>query len=404
MMKKSLKESLHLKNTPIYIFLLIWAITPFVLRPAQAFEKQTELKIPAAVNPGLKHLLDLADPDKNVTFNPQKIAAVLDFVESPKEDKTIYYSNILQGLTSAYYDFDIHKNFKTLVDYAFNPDIPGVAVTPSSMRIFKWLDSQGTQQTYPRVGQYLKKLSSPVLFRGHQFVENTPDLTSGAYYGYNVHQILLLFKFQRRNILVTVSRQADISTVGKKGYVLGSDTDWDYLYSGKPGLTVRALGWVRSYMYNSAGINIYEVIDPAAPKVRCATFKWLRAGWSGINMVQKKHIHRGLIRFAETYKKILESPSLPPLEKLTADFSQIKILSPDVLRSKMLMYSKILKSRYNSGRPRSGKWPADIFEKNHHWTEMSPDEMQSVLVIEYMKHALGKTRPDEVRELLGLKQ
>jgi len=29
--------------------------------------------------------------------------------------------------------------------------------------------------------------------------------------------------------------------------------------------------------------------------------------------------------------------------------------------------------------------------------------MESALVIEYMKYAVGKTRPDEVRALLGLK-
>ncbi|MBT8363813.1 MAG: hypothetical protein KJP23_03845 [Deltaproteobacteria bacterium] len=374
-----------------------------MLFPAQAFEKQAELKIPAAVNPGLQHLLDLADPDKKVTFDPQMIAAVLDFVETPKHNEAIYFTNIIRGLTSAYYDFDIHKNLKTIVDYAFNPDIPGIATTPSSTRIFNWIDSDGKQPTYPRVGQYLEKISSPVVFKGRQFAEITPDLTSGAYYGYNLHQILLLFKYRQRNIIVTVSKQADVSSLGKKGYVLGSDNDWDYLYSGKTGLTIPALGWVRSYMYDSRGINIYDAIDPAAPKVRCAVFKWLRAGWSGINMVQRKHIYRGLKRFAATYKEIVESPVLPSVEKLTADISRIKALSRDALRSNMQMYSKILKNRYDSAKQRSGKWPADIFDNKKHWSGMSQDEMQSVLVIEYMKYALGKTRPDEVRELLGLR-
>jgi hypothetical protein len=69
----------------------------------------------------------------------------------------------------------------------------------------------------------------------------------------------------------------------------------------------------------------------------------------------------------------------------------------------MQMYSKILKNRYDSEKQRSGKWPADIFDNKKHWSGMSQDEMQSVLVIEYMKYALGKTRPDEVGELLGLR-
>jgi hypothetical protein len=82
----------------------------------------------------------------------------------------------------------------------------------------------------------------------------------------------------------------DVSDVGKKGYVMGTDDDWDYFYSGKPGLTIPALGWVKSYMYGSSGINIYEEIDPQAGKVRCAVFKWLRAGWSGVNMVRRVYI------------------------------------------------------------------------------------------------------------------
>jgi len=63
----------------------------------------------------------------------------------------------------------------------------------------------------------------------------------------------------------------------------------------------------------------------------------------------------------------------------------------------------VLENRYNSGKPRGKKWPADLFENKNHWRQMSREEMESVLVIEYMKYALGKIRPEEVRELLGLK-
>ena len=35
---------------------------------------------------------------------------------------------------------------------------------------------------------------------------------------------------------------------------------------------------------------------------------------------------------------------------------------------------------------------------------MSKDEMESALVIEHMKYAIGKTRSDEVGKLLGLRR
>ena len=404
MTKTFCEKFLKLANMPLLFFSAFATACLFIPVPLQAYEADREVLISETVNAGLQHLFDLADSGKNIAFDPRVVAAVLEFVESPKNESSLYYAGGVQDQTSAYYDFDIHQSLKTVVAYGFNPDIPGIVTTPSSTRLSEWKDSGGGGRTFPRIGRYLEELDSPVIFKGRQYIEITPDLTSGAYYGYNLNQILLLFKYRQRDILVIVAKQADVSTIGKKGYVLGSDKDWDYLYSGKKGLTIPALGWVRSYMYDSRGINIYDLIDPAAPKVRCAVFKWLRAGWSGINMVQRKHIYRGSRRFADTFKEIVESPRLPSVERLTSDFSRIKAWPADVLKSKMQMYSKILKNRYDSGKQRSGKWPADIFDNQKHWSGMSQDEMQSILFIEYMKYVLGKTRPDEVGALLGLKQ
>ena len=78
-------------------------------------------------------------------------------------------------------------------------------------------------------------------------------------------------------------------------------------------------------------------------------FKWLRAGWSGINMVKRKHIYNGLKRFAGTFRQIMEYPALPPVGVLAADFSRIKKFSDDTLRLKMDTYSQIVQRRYNGG-------------------------------------------------------
>ena len=401
-------NTFHIKTptpriVPILVF-SIWTICLMSPYAALSFEKQTPVEIPKAVNPGLQHLLDLADPAKNITFSPQLIPAVLDFVESRKDNGAIYYADIVGGLTSAYHDFDIDNNLMTLVNLAFNPDIPGMATTPSSARFYRWSANGGDRQAYPDISRHLKALKAPVVIRGRQFIENTPDLNSGAYYGYTLDQVLLLFKYRQRPILITVSKQADVSDVGKKGYVLGSDSDWDYFYSGKTGLTLPALGWVRSYMYDSRGINIYDEVDPTRPTVRCGLFKWLRAGWSGINMVQKKHIYRGLKRFAADYREIVDSPLLPSADELAAYFTRMRDLSVDALRSKMEIYYRILKNRYLLDRKNSGKWPKKLLENNGHWQRMSKEKMESALTVEYIKYALGKTGKEEVGKLLDLKQ
>lgn len=394
---------LSLKYTPAVIVLIVW--TASLLAPAgvRALEKTAEVKIPAALNPGLLHFLDLADPHKSTTFVPQLVGAVMAFVDGSKDAAALYYANLISGLTSAYYEFDINQNLDRIVKLAFNPDIPCIATMPSSVRLFHWLDAGMNIQEPPQVERYLDRLDDPVLINGLQTVQITPDLNSGAYYDYTLYQTLILFKYRRRNVLVTVSKQMDASTVGKKGYILGDDNDWDYFYSDKTGLTIPALGWVRSYLYDSSAINIYYEISPGAPVVRCAMFKWLKAGWSGINMVQKKHIYRGLKRFAEPFKAIMEYRQLPAPAIMADDFARLRGLSADALRSKMASYSKVLQKRYAAGKARKRKWPSGLFKNENHWGMMTPEEMESALVIEYMKYAMGKTRPDEVRELLDLK-
>lgn len=112
----------------------------------------------------------------------------------------------------------------------------------------------------------------------------------------------------------------DVFIVGKKGYVLGLDSDWDYLYFGKMGLIIFVLGWVRFYMYDSRGINIYDFVDLIELKVCCAVFNWLRVGWFGINMVKKKYIYRGFKCFVDIFKEIVESLLLFFVDRLICEF------------------------------------------------------------------------------------
>jgi hypothetical protein len=387
-------------------FIIAWIWTIYLLFPveSQADESLAEVKIPQALSAGLHHFLDLVDPDKTVAFDPKKVAVVLDFINQPGKDATLYYADSVLDAPSAYYEFDIHESLKKIVAYSFNPDIPEIATMPSSVRLLYWLDAWKNRQSPPSVGRYLDRLDSPVVIDGLQHMEITPDTHSGAYYASDMHKTLLLFKYCQRNILATVSRQVDVSTVGKKGYVLGEDDDWDYFYSGEPGLTLPALGWVKSYMYGSSGINIYDEVDPVAGKVRCAVFKWLRAGWSGINMVRRQHIYSGVKRFAKSMTEILEYPLLPSVESMVDYFSRIRGFSEDTLRSKMKIYFGILQNRYDGGKGYAKKLSAYLLKNKNHWAQMSRDEMESALVIEYMKYAVGKTRPDEVAALLGLKR
>ena len=216
---------------------------------SRADKNPDEIKISKSIYPGLHHFLDLVDPEKNVSFNLGLVARVMEFIEGPKNDDTLYFADGILGIPSAYHEFDSRTVLRKIADYAFNPDIPAIATMPSSVRLFHWMDEKGQRRHTPQVNRYLGNLDAPVVERAQQYVEITPDTHSGAYYGYNLHQTLIVFKYRQRNVIITVSAQIDVSSVGKKGYVLGADDDWDYFYSGKKGLTIPALGWVSSYIY-----------------------------------------------------------------------------------------------------------------------------------------------------------
>lgn len=403
MMKLFIKGLMNRSQTKLIVFILTGTLCLMAPVHSRADKSPAELKIPAGIYAGLHHFLELVGPEKNVSFDPGLVSGVMEFIEGPKNDDTLYHADGILDMPSAYHEFDSHTDLRKIADYAFNPDIPDIATMPTSVHLFHWMDDKGQRRQTPRVGRYLGDQDAPVVEKALQYVEITPDTHSGAYYGYNLHQTLIVFKYRQRNVLVTISRQTDVSSVGKKGYVLGADDDWDYFYSGQKGLTIPALGWVSSYMYGSSAINIYYEIDPGSPRVRCAMFKWLRAGWSGLNMVQRKHIYSGLKRFARPFKQIMEYPALPPVAALAADFSRIRKFSDDTLRSKMGVYSTILKRRYNGANPNGRNWLAKLLADKDHWSGMSREEMESALVIEYMKAVTAKAPAAEIEEILEFK-
>jgi len=353
-------------------------------------ESLTEIQVPGSLSPGLSYLLDLADPAKHQSFQPAKIKKLLEYVQKSKDADAQYYADPKLGSPSAYLDFDIRQHFDNILKYSFNPDVPGHLTAPSSTRLSHWEPVQGSDGQLPALWNMIDKLEVPIVVKGLETTENTPDVFSGAYYRYQLYRTLILFKDNNRKVLISISKQTDSSDVGKKGYVLGADDNWDYFYSGKPGLAVPGLGWVKSRMYDSYGINIYTEVDPAAPLLRCAVFRWIKAGWSKMNVVKRHHIHNGIKRFAKSFKEIMEHPSLPDIDALSDAFSKVKALSEDELKVQIKSYLNVLEKHYGRDYRPPRRWSPQIFKDNKPWLQMSTEAMQSVLMMEYMKQAMGK--------------
>jgi len=374
-----------------HIIILLLIITAACLpTPAYATKDLQETKLPDALSPGLTYLMELVGPGSRDSFDPNQVAEILAFVQKPKNSNGIYYTDNLFEADSAYYEFDIHADLRQVLKLSHNPDIPSFLLMPSSVRLSYWTRINGGAEPLPRLWQMLPDLKQTAVVKGVEHIENTPDIFSGAYYNYDLNRTLILFKYQGRNIFVSISKQADISAVGRKGLVLGSDDTWNYLYSDRKGLTKPGLGWVSSYMYDSFAVTVFDEIEPGKPLVRCGIFKWIRAGWAKVNVVNNRHIHSGLDRYAKTFKEIIEHPLLPGPDKLEALFSKIEKFSDEELRNSTQTYFQVLKDQFAADENLSKEWVSDILENDRYVAKMTSAEMKSILVVQALKKILRK--------------
>ncbi len=352
--------------------------------PAMSAKDLKETKVPDALNLELDHLLTLVSPDSKNTFDIRRIENVLDFVASPKSSSALYYADKKLGANSAYYEFDIQSDLNHILRYAFNPEIPSYAYMPSSVRLSYWSEVNGHKQPLPKLWDSPPNPDSPVIVKGIEHIEITPDLFSGAYYRYDMVKTLILCKYLGRNLLISISKQKNKSDVGRKGLILGKDEDWNYFYSGQKGLTKAGLGWAKSYMYDSFSVSFYYEVNEKSPMVRCGIFKWLRAGWANLNLVKKKHIHKGLERSSKDFKAILENPSLPQASELARVFANYNKLSLEDLRKKVKPHLRVLESLLDNEKPRFKSF-AELLKSGKYLNQMTGQEMQAILVLEYVK-------------------
>ena len=330
------------------------------LAPVGAGYGADEVRLPDDATPGLVHLASLVGPENRNPFRPELLAGLLRFIDAPKREDAMYSAAPMDGASSSYFDVDVRISLDDLLKYTFNPRINGSASVPASLRTAAWEKTETPGQSFPRIWELFDPNGTPVLIRGMETVENTPDLSTGGYYRYTLFRTVILFRSGDRRVVISLAKQAGPSDVGKKGYILGKDEDWDYFYSGEPGLDVTGLGWVKSYMLESIGVSVYIESAPALPGVRVANLKWLRAGWSGLNVVRSEHIHSGLKRFALTTKQILESPRLPAVATLEDVCQRISNLTEAQLREKMQTYQSVLIARTERAQRGRAQAPAGV--------------------------------------------
>ena len=380
---------------------LLAAMAALVLftTPAAAASRELCL-LPASVVQGLAAVLDNVGGRGSIAFDPAQIEPVLEFVASDQPENRLYHAGDSFSETSAYHRFEVDLDLERLLRFAYNPEIPSYALTPSSVRLSQWKTVSGDSARFPELWRHLSDLDAPKVFRGIEHVVNTPDQFSGTYFAYDLYRTLVLMRYRGQPVLISLSKQTDVSDIGKKGVVLGPDDNWAYLYSGQNGLSRPGLGWVKSYMYDSYSVNIYMQTSDNPGLVRCGAFKWLRAGWSSINLVTPEHIHSGLERYASGLTCIVHHPNLPSSDVMAGVFSQINQIRVGELRQWFERYLSQIESDFGQTAAFPRKWFSEWFRSRQYLTAQGEEELRAVLVIEYIRQLMGKPPCIDLSELI----
>lgn len=292
-----------------------------------------------------------------------------------------------------FYRSMINAPLEKLLRYCYDPAIPQEAVFPASIRSSRWQPGSDIMKNSLRLWERVADqglADAPLVLHGAEREEITPDTFSGCYYAYTLNRLLVLTRHEGRAVLVSVSRQAEPSTVGRKGAIVGKDTDWEYVYSGVPGATTRGISWMDTYMYDSATITVFFEEQPGAKATGYALFKWVKAGWANLNVVQRKHIRSGAERFLSGFRQVLESDRLPPAETIAARTDEFDRMNGDALRAALADYSVRLAvvARDDSILSRDDFWK--IIKDGAYASHLSREELVSALLKNYMKERLGK--------------
>jgi len=368
----------------IIFLILLLSLSFFFFRPVAALSSGDGQK---SINDAAMRLVRFCI-DPKTGLDEQSVATLVDYVLGPKQQKEYALPNSLE-CPGAYYEFDTKITFPRFMEYSYSSLVPSVVTRPSSLRYSLWRGPRGEIQKLPNRWKPVPTGGNPVVLHGLQHDSNTPDLTTGVYYEYDLKRTLILLNHRGRQVLVSVSKQTSPSNVGEKGFILGNDSDWHYYYSGKPGSAKAGLGWVKSYIYDYFSVGVYVESGSAPVMVKTGVFQWIRAGWSGINFVQPKHIIDGQKRFARNSRGILESPRLPAPNQMASVYQWLSNMSAGDLTSK---YAALQQAKRASA-VQTGKISRSEAGEPLSLTGTSKEQMIEELMLEYLKLALGKQTP-----------
>jgi len=342
--------------------------------------------LPQPAEQGIGALLDLVQK-RNASVNPQDFQGLLEFVAQAKGDgRDLIPARRIDGNGTV-----LHMSMKTslsrLMRYCYNPAIPNYLLFPSVLRLAGWYPGSDIVDKDPKPWLHLGKLDRPVALWGTEYEVNAPDSFGGGYYRYDVSRLIILTKLDGKNVLISVSKQKDKSSVGKKAVIL-DENNWSYFYSGINGLNKGLIGWADTFMYDSASVQVF--VEDGPNQTSFMLFKWLRAGWMGQNFVMKDHINDGATRYANAFKKIVESDRLPDADELAQRVRELSSMSEAEMERKIAAYAVAIENIAKNTPAMDKSEFLKVVEGGHYAKILSREERVGAILVEYLKSRLGK--------------
>jgi len=369
------------RTSPKFFCILLVLLLTLIHQNAIASSSKDSL---SAINEAAMKLVQFCLEPK-VGLDEQAVATLVEYVLDSKQNKEHALPKSLES-TGAYYEFDTKSTFHQFIEYFYTARIPSAITRPSSLRSSMWTAPSVNTQKLPNSWQASLPAGVPFIIHGVERAANTPDLNTGVYHEYDMKRTLILLNHKGHQAVFSISKQVGTSSVGKKGFILGNDSDWNYYYTDEPGSTITGLGWAKSYIYDYFSVNIFVESSNSPVVVRTGIFQWLRAGWSGINFVKTSHILTGMKRFARDCKMIMESSRLPSLNQ---NISVHQMLSNMTASDLIKEYAALRQAQRNLA-VQTGKISKSRKDEKVSFANTPKEQMIEELMLENLKVTLGK--------------
>ena len=367
----------------IFVFLLLAAPLQAATEPPLVSDD---------IEKALDQLIAFCTDSSSQQIDPKPIDTLAAFVQKTPQTgiQAVQDRRDIRGSGIVY---ELKRPLVDVIRYMYNRCIPEGAVNPSSVNYSFWKEVAGHGKTLPDMWKALDSDAGPMITRGVAREYISPDLHTGAYYAYDLQRVFVVQRRGTSRVVLSMSFQPSPSEVGRKGFIVGNDQDWNYLYTQEEGLDKTGLGWVKSRIYNFFSVCCYAEDEARPGIVRVGAFQWLGAGWAGLNVVDAHHIRRGLQRYADQFKSMMESRCMPDPADLERVYAALEDTDEALLRQKAMDVTRHLLQQARQDEALGKKKLIQSLDANDYVSLMDKGQLVSGLMREYVKYCLGKPTP-----------